>query len=214
MAVKSGLAAGELIKGPEQSRIEQTPSLCPFCKNELNTIDKGWDEDVVCPACGHVVSEVPESTLVSEVEWGTDGSRRPLGQRVSGVTNDVRSARLLVCTRGPTHCVHRPDRWKREYPPIPICFQAKLKQQVSQASVTLHLPASILVTAEGLAAQAGSHGVRGLSTPPVVGALLYLACRTEGAPCTLPDVAAAVNADVGQMRRLYCLLIKVIVPVS
>lgn len=145
--------------------------------------------DAVCTSCGTVLSE---HNIVSEVQFleNSHGGSSAIGQFVS--SDSVSKRPLLKGFRG---------NFARESKEITL---SNAKKKISALAQQLRLSQHSIETSFNFFKLGLSKGLtRGRKNNLVIGACVYITCRTEQTPHMLIDVSDALQTDVYELGRTY-----------
>jgi len=155
---------------------------CPHCGSTALVEDQSTGE-VVCQACGHVVSRAPSTGPPLPAEGSSWGGRRDAGggERIKRL---LRLDRRLEGPRGRRHL----EAWG----------------EMRRISEALNLPRIALETAYVFYSEAQERGLlRRGSLLGFSAASVYAACRALDIPRTLKEVAEASMVGLREVRRTY-----------
>ncbi len=208
--IKKISAKEEIVKVPNM--------VCPIC----GSTDLIWDRkrgEVICRKCGAVIEE---NMIDYSQEWrefsseGTGESRRRSGSPLSEAKYDFgtstrvgHAADLTKLTASQRRKATRMETWQRR---ISTASERNLKAatgELKRAASALHLPNIVINEAADIYRRAAMKElVRGRSMPSVVAGAIYAACRRNGIPRTLDEIAEAFpglsKKDIGKTYRFIC----------
>ena len=204
---------GEQERERQQSRL----STCPECE-EAGLVERNAGSELVCEECGLVIEEDqidpgPEWRAFNSQERQSKsrvGAPTTVAMHDKGLTTTIdwknkdAYGRSLSATKRSQ--MHRLRRWQervRTKDAGERNLQFALSESDRMASA-LGVPRSVREVAAVIYRRALSEDlIRGRSIEGVATAALYAACRTEGIPRSLSEVAAVSRVDRKEIGRTY-----------
>ncbi|CAL4171543.1 unnamed protein product, partial [Meganyctiphanes norvegica] len=168
--------------------IKMAPAKCPHCGSSDIVLDPARG-DTVCTSCGVVLAE---DNIVSEVQFleNAGGGSSAIGQFVS--SDSTRSRPMFKGFNG---------NFVRESREITL---NKARQKINALAQQLRLSSHHIDTSHNFFKLSLSKGLtRGRKSNHVIGACVYITCRTEATPHMLIDVSDAIQCDVYELGRTY-----------